>query len=291
MSGCTLCPRLCGADRTLGELGMCGQNDGIRICRAAPHMFEEPPISGERGSGTVFFAGCSLGCVYCQNRDISRGKDLGREVSPRELADIFFKLRDEGVHNINLVTATHFADKVRLALEIAKPTLGIPVVYNTSGYERVETLVSLNGLIDIYLPDLKYASDELAKKYSSAPDYPSVAEKALSEMYGQVGKFEYGADGMLKKGVVVRHLVLPGARKDSMKALDMLAATLPPSEILLSLMSQYTPEFALDTPYKELHRRVTTFEYNAVLQHALSLGFDGFMQERSSATKIYTPEF
>lgn len=291
MSGCKLCPRLCGADRVAGQLGFCGQGDTMRVCRAAPHMFEEPPISGERGSGTVFFAGCSLGCIYCQNRKISRGGEVGKKVSPHELADIFFELRDMGVHNINLVTAAHFADKVKIALEIAKPTLGIPVVYNSSGYERVETLKALEGLVDIYLPDFKYASGELARKYSHAEDYPKVAIEALREMHRQTGKYAYGEDGMLKRGVVVRHLILPSLRKDSMQALDMLANALPPSEILLSLMSQYTPDFALDTPYPELHRRITSFEYNSVLKYALSLGFDGFMQERNSATKNYTPDF
>ena len=291
MSKCFLCPRMCGADRQAGERGVCGEGNEIRIARAALHMFEEPPISGERGSGTVFFSGCSLRCVFCQNKAISRGGDGGRQVSPRELADVFFELRDMGAHNINLVTPTHFAEGVIEALELARPTLGIPVVYNTSGYERVETLRRFEGLVDIYLPDFKYASGELARKYSAAPDYPETAKAAICEMYRQVGKYSYGEDGMLRRGVVVRHLVLPSARRDSIAVLDRLSSIAPKSDILLSLMSQYTPEFAADSPYSELRRKVTSFEYDSVLEYALSLGFEGFMQGRASATAKYTPDF
>ena len=182
MSKCYLCPRMCGADRSLGERGVCRQGENIRVSRAALHRFEEPLISGERGSGTVFFSGCSLRCVFCQNSAISRGGDNGREVSPEELADIFFELEAEGAHNINLVTPTHFAEGVISALTIARPRLSVPVVYNTSGYERVEVLRRLEGLVDIYLPDFKYASSELAAKYSAAPDYGEVAEAALCEI-------------------------------------------------------------------------------------------------------------
>lgn len=291
MKSCELCPRLCRADRERGETGYCGQTAEIRICRAAPHFFEEPPISGENGSGTVFFAGCSLGCVYCQNKDISRASAQGRVVNPSELADIFLELEQSGVHNINLVTPTHFADGVRSALELCRHKLKIPVVYNTSGYERVETLRTLDGLVDIYLPDFKYASSDVARKYSHAPDYPEVAASALLEMFRQTGKYKYGGDRMLESGVVVRHLVLPSNRKESILALDTLSRLLPVKDILLSLMSQYTPEFALDTEFSELHRRLTTFEYNSVLSHALELGFDGFMQGRASASSIYTPSF
>ncbi len=291
MSECRLCPRLCGRDRSKGERGYCNEGETIRVARIAPHNFEEPPISGTRGSGTVFFVGCSLGCEFCQNKDISRGGIKGREIGPAELSDTFLKLQERGVHNINLVTPTHFADGVREALETAKPRLTIPVVYNTSGYERVETLKSFEGLVDIYLPDLKYASSELARKYSHAPDYPQIALSAIAEMYRQVGKYEFDGDGLLKRGVVVRHLVLPSARADSMAALRTLAETLSPKDILLSLMSQYTPEFALESQYKELKRRVTTFEYESVLKCALELGFEGFMQGRTSSTDVYTPNF
>ena len=291
MSLCNLCPRRCAVDRENGELGYCGQTSEIRICRAAPHFFEEPPISGTRGSGTVFFAGCSLGCVFCQNGSISRGVEKGEIVSPEALANIFLDLEQRGVHNINLVTPTHFSDGVRRALEISRPKLKIPIVYNTSGYERAEILRTFDGLVDIYLPDFKYATAETAKKYSAAPDYPEAVKSALKEMFRQTGAFEYSEDGILKKGLVVRHLVLPGNRQESISVLEELSKLLPVKEILLSLMSQYTPEFALDSPYPELHRRITTFEYNSVLSRALELGFDGFMQSKSSASSVYTPDF
>ncbi|MBQ8849578.1 MAG: radical SAM protein [Clostridia bacterium] len=291
MSKCYLCPRMCGADRSAGERGVCSQGADIRVSRAALHQFEEPPISGSRGAGTVFFSGCSLRCVFCQNREISRGCDVGDEVSPRALADIFLRLEAEGAHNIDLVTPTHFADGVIAALEIARPRLSIPIVYNTSGYERVETLRRFEGLIDVYLPDFKYASGELAAKYSSARDYPEVASAALTEMHRQVGKYSYGEDGLLRRGLVVRHLVLPSHRQDSMAVLLRLSELLPVGDILLSLMSQYTPEFAFDSEYKELRRRVTSFEYGSVLEYAHSLGFEGFMQGRSSASAKYTPDF
>ena len=290
MEGCRLCPRECGADRVT-ELGFCGQTKELRIARAALHPFEEPPISGTRGSGTVFFCGCSLRCEFCQNKVISRAASDGRTVTPAELAEIFLSLAAQGAHNINLVTPTHFADGIREALILAKPRLSIPVVYNSSGYERVETLRTLEGLVDIYLPDFKYASPTLAEQYSSAPDYASVAEAALSEMFRQVGPCECSPEGLLQKGVMVRHLVLPSARRDSIAVLDRLAALLPRDKIFLSLMSQYTPEFALDSPHRELHRRLTAFEYDTVLAHAEKLGFLGFMQDRASASAKYTPEF
>lgn len=291
MSACVLCPRLCGADRKGGQKGYCSQGDVMKISRIALHPFEEPPISGEKGSGTVFFSGCPLGCVYCQNKAISRGDGHGKEYSANSLAEEMLRLRDEGATNINLVTATHFTDKVASALEKARPALGIPVVWNSSGYERVETLRMLEGLVDIYLPDFKYSSAELASLYSAAPNYPSVAIQAIKEMHRQVGSYEYADDAMLKKGVVIRHLVLPSRRKESMEALRVLSEAVPVSEVLLSLMSQYTPDFALDTPYKELHRRVTRFEYESVLNVALKLGFDGFSQAREAAIRDYTPDF
>ncbi len=291
MRGCRLCPRDCGADRENGERGLCGEGAEMRISRISLHPFEEPPVSGKLGSGTVFFCGCSLKCVFCQNKKISRGEARGTEYSPEELAREMLLLRDEGASNINLVTPTHFADRVAETLRIVKPKLGIPVVYNTSGYERAETLKMLEGLVDIYMPDFKYASAETAKKYSSASDYPDVAAKAAAEMYRQVGKCEYAPDGTLKKGVLVRHLVLPGSRRDSIAVLEMLARTVPPSDILISVMSQYTPDFALDTPFTELHRRVTSFEYSSVVRVAEELGFDGFVQSRLSAVSDYTPKF
>ena len=207
------------------------------------------------------------------------------------LADLFLEIQDMGAHNINLVTATHFCDKVAEALKKAKDKLRIPVVYNTSGYERVESLKLLEGLVDIYMPDLKYCSSELSKKYSSAPNYFEVASEALREMYRQVGKIEYGEDLMLKSGVLVRHLVLPGARADSAEVLRAICRILPKDEILVSVMRQYTPEFAMDCEYKELKRRLTTFEYEKVSDLARELGIEGFFQGAESADKSFTPDF
>ena len=293
MNECYLCPRLCGARRETGELGFCAQGAQMRVARASLHMFEEPPISATRGSGTVFFAGCSLRCVFCQNRAISRAeeKNMGREVSIDELCDIFFSLKEQGAHNINLVTPTHFADKIAIALECVKDKLSIPVIYNSSGYERVETLKMLDGLIDIYMPDFKYGSAECAARYSSASDYVEVATASVAEMFRQTGEPYFDSDGLLLRGTLVRHLVLPAHRKDSILALNTLAKAVPPNKILLSVMSQYTPDFALDSPYENLHRRLTSFEYNSVVDHASSLGFNGFAQSRSSASTSYTPDF
>lgn len=290
MSACVLCPRMCGVDRTAGNVGVCGQSSEIRIARAALHPFEEPSVSGTRGSGTVFFVGCSLRCVFCQNQSISRYAAAGKTVTPSELADIFLRLQEQGAHNVNLVTPTHFADGIASALTVSRPHLTIPVVYNTSGYERTETLQMLDGLVDVYMPDFKYVSSELSQKYSKAPNYAAVASQALTEMYRQVGRWETDG-GLVKKGLLVRHLVLPGARKDSFAVLSHIAELLPVADIRISLMSQYTPDFASDTPYTELHRKVTSFEYQSVVDFALSLGFNGYIQKKSSASAVFTPEF
>lgn len=290
MTECFLCPRACGARRAEGTLGACGEGEKMRIARIALHPYEEPPISGKNGSGAVFFCGCPLHCVFCQNKAISRGGD-GRTYSSEALADELLRLEALGAANINLVTPTHFTDGIIKTLERVKPRLSVPVVYNTSGYESVRTLQRLEGLVDVYMPDFKYASSELAEKYSHASDYPSVVEKALCEMYRQVGAYRIGEDGTLKSGLLVRHLVLPSHRADSIAVLRRIAELLPVGAILLSLMSQYTPDFALDCEYKELHRRVTRFEYEAVLAVAEELGFDGFRQSRASAEKKYTPNF
>ena len=293
MSKCDVCPRNCNADRDAGQVGFCGQGADIRVARYGLHFFEEPPISGKRGSGTIFFSGCSLRCVFCQNREISRGEGLGANMSVSELCDVMLDLQARGAHNINLVTPTHFTEKIREALLRVKGSgeLKIPVVWNSSGYEKVGELSHLCGLVDIYMPDFKYCSQELGKKYSSAADYAEVATEALCEMYRQVGEYKYGDDGMLARGLLVRHLVLPGERRDSMAVLDHLAKILPADKILLSVMSQYTPEFAGDCEYKNLHRRVTSFEYSSVVEHSEKLGFEGFVQGKGSATSNYTPDF
>ena len=291
MDVCYLCPRMCGARRNEGEMGYCSSSDTMRIARIALHPFEEPPISGERGSGTVFFCGCSLGCVFCQNGKISRCEVEGRPYEPEALAEELLGLEHMGATNINFVTGTHFTPKIAEALKLVKNRLNIPVVWNSSGYERVETLRLLEGLVDVYLPDMKYMSADLADKYSSAPDYAEYALPAIAEMYRQVGRYSYSEEGTIKRGVVIRHLVLPSQRKDSIEVLRRIADTVPSQDVLLSLMSQYTPDFAMDTPYKELHRRVTRFEYESVLSVACELGFDGFSQDMRSAVKDYTPSF
>ena len=287
---CQQCPRGCGADRARSERGFCGVPQTFLVARAALHPWEEPFLSGTGGSGTVFFCGCNLRCVYCQNRVISRG-EAGRELTSAQLEDVMLRLAQAGAHNINLVTPSHYALELVPLLRRVKPRLGIPVVYNCGGYESVETLRALEGLVDIYLPDFKYYSSELSARYSAAPDYFEVASAALGEMLRQTGAPVLSSEGLLQRGTVVRHLVLPSCRKDSIALLHALSEGFGTDSLWLSLMSQYTPEFALDTPYRELHRRVTSFEYESVRQEALRLGFGGCMQDREAASADYTPDF
>ena len=289
MRACFLCPRKCGVDRTAGQVGVCGMTHTLRVARIAPHMWEEPPISGTSGSGTIFFTGCSLRCIFCQNRVISR-EGTGKTYTEAELTHAILSLRDEGVHNINFVTPTHYTSALARILETIKPTLGIPVVWNCGGYESVETLRMLEGLVDIYLPDFKYLSPDLARDYSAAPDYPERATEAVLEMYRQTGPYRE-ENGLAKGGLIIRHLVLPGCRADSMAVLRHIASILPPADIRISVMRQYTPDFAADAPYKNLHRRVTDFEYTSVLDEAARLELMGFSQSKEAATKAYTPDF
>lgn len=288
--GCELCPRRCNVDRAAGEVGVCAMSSHVYVARAALHPFEEPPISGTRGSGTVFFTGCSLRCIFCQNRDI-RTTAYGRAFSVAELGDLFLSLQREGAHNINLVTPTHYADQIAEALRLVKDRLSVPVVWNCGGYECVETLKMLEGLVDIYLPDFKYVSAELAGAYSAAPDYAEHATAALAEMHRQVGEVTFDTNGLMTRGVTVRHLVLPGSRADSIAVLDRIAQTVPVADIRLSLMRQYTPDFAPRSGPKSLLRRVTSFEYDSVMQHAIDLGFEGYFQTKESATAAFTPDF
>ena len=287
---CQNCPRACKADRLQGEQGFCGAPHLFSVARASLHMWEEPSVSGTKGSGTIFFTGCNLRCVFCQNREISRG---GKEnlLTDEELSAVMLRLRDAGAHNINLVTPTPYAHRLADLLPRVKPLLGIPIVYNCGGYESVEALRKLEGLVDIYLPDFKYLSSDVAEAFSSAPDYLPVATAALKEMVRQTGAPQLSKNGLLEKGTIVRHLVLPGHRGDSLAVLRHLAEEFGTKSFLLSLMSQYTPAFASDCPHRELHRRVTTFEYNAVLEEALKLGFEGYLQSRTSATSDFTPDF
>ena len=285
MDGCILCPRQCGVDRT-ERVGYCGSGSLPKVARAAKHHWEEPCISGTEGSGTVFFSGCTLGCVFCQNREISRG-GTGREVTIEHLADIFKRLEGQGVHNLNLVTPTHFTPQILQALELSKTT--VPVVMNCGGYERVETLRQWEGKVQVYLPDLKYFSPELSAKYSAAPDYFAVASKAIMEMHRQQPQLVWEGD-LLKSGLIIRHLVLPGCMKDSLQILDFLDNHLPKDSFLLSLMSQYTPTENCKQ-FPEINRRVTTYEYRKVADRAAELGFFGFAQDRRSAKEEYTPPF
>ena len=287
---CFLCPRGCGVDRTDGKLGFCAMDGEIRVARAALHPFEEPPISVERGSGTVFFTGCSLRCIFCQNSAI-RTPESGKILSVEQLADLFLFMQEKGAENINLVTATHYASGIAEALRIAKPRLHIPVVYNCGGYERVETLRTLAGLVDVYLPDFKYVSSELSAAYSAAPDYAEIATAALAEMVAQTGAVQFDARGKMTRGVIVRHLVLPGCRADAIAVLERVAETVPVADIRLSLMRQYTPDFAPDDAPKNLKRRVTSFEYESVMARAVELGFEGFFQGKEAASAAYTPNF
>ena len=283
---CTLCPRRCGVDRTRGQLGFCKMPGQIHAARAGVHYWEEPVISGSFGSGAVFFSGCTLKCAFCQNYDISQ-ENFGKPMTSAELRAAFERLIDEGVQNINLVTPTHFLPDILPALE---PKLPVPVVYNCGGYESVETLRQLEGKIDVYLPDFKYSDNALAKKLSSAPDYFETASAAILEMYRQVGKPLLDDDEM-KRGVLVRHLVLPGCVDNSLGVLDWVAEHFRSGDILFSLMSQYVPMGrAVDMP--PFDRRITELEYDSVLSYMMLLGIeDGYTQDFSSAERGYTPSF
>ena len=289
---CTLCPRACAVDRAKAH-GYCGAPAEIMVARAALHMWEEPPISATRGSGTIFFAGCNMGCVFCQNREISRPEALaGKAFDEDGLWRIMVALRHRGAHNINLVTPTHYADRIARVLAAHKHELGIPVVYNCGGYESVEALKMLDGLVDIYLPDFKYFSSELSKKYSNAPDYMQVASVALDEMLRQQSGCVFDEDGIMQKGVIVRHLVLPGCRKDSFDVLKKIAEIRGDRDMRISLMRQFTPDFLPDgDEFSSLRRRLTSFEYDSVLKLADELGFEGFSQGPESATADFTPNF
>ncbi len=287
---CTLCPRLCHADRT-SSFGFCGCSDRLKAARAALHFWEEPCISGTKGSGAVFFSGCTLQCCFCQNYPIS-SQGVGKELTASQLSRIFLMLQEKGAHNINLVTPTQYLPHILEALDLARPDLRIPVVYNCGGYERTETIDALKGYVDIYLPDLKYFSSQLSLTYSRARDYFSAASEGILHMIRQTGAPVFDPEsGILTKGVIIRHMVLPGAKEDSIRLLRWMKETLPEGSYLISLMSQYTPFYRSDQ-YPEINRRITSYEYNKVLDEAIRLGLtDGFMQEKSSAKEEYTPPF
>ena len=291
MGSCHICPRACGADREGGAHGFCGVSSTVRIARAALHMGEEPVISGTRGSGTIFFSGCNLRCLYCQNMEVSHSAK-GREITVRELGERMLALQQQGAHNINLVTPTHSAPQIIEALQRVRSRLYVPVIYNCSGYESLDTIDALKGLIDVYMPDLKYHSSALSAEYSGAADYFTVARAAILHMQKQVGKPEMTKNGLMSRGVLVRHLVLPGCRKDSIEIMKQLSLMFSPDDFLLSLMSQYTPDFvSKDCPHENLRRRITSLEYESVVNEMQKYGFCGFIQQRTSASAAFTPEF
>lgn len=290
LEDCTLCPRNCHVDRTRGQLGACRANDELVVARAALHMWEEPCISGEKGSGTVFFSGCALGCVYCQNQSIARGL-AGRKITTERLSDIFMELQEKGANNINLVTPGHYIPQILEAIDTAKRKgLRLPIVYNSGGYEKAGTIKLLEGYVDIYLPDLKYMSGEISRKYSNAENYFLYASEAIREMVRQAGKPVFNNDGIMTRGVIVRHLTLPGYMKDSKDILEYLYDTFGDS-IFISIMNQYTPLPHVE-PYTEINRKITEEEYEELVDYALYLGVEnGFIQEGETASESFIPEF
>ncbi|MCI8465751.1 MAG: radical SAM protein [Lachnospiraceae bacterium] len=293
MEGCRLCPRECGADRKKGEKGLCSvSGEGVLVARAALHQWEEPCISGETGSGAVFFAGCPLRCVYCQNYDLARGK-AGKQISVRRLSEIFLELQEKGAANINLVTPTHYTPEIIRAVRTSREQgLFLPIVYNCSGYEKVETLRMLKGVVDVYLTDFKYMDKETAARYSKAPDYPKAAKAALEEMTRQTeGETVFDGDGIMKKGVIVRHLLLPGHLKHAKAVIKYVYETYG-DQVYLSLMNQYTPFSRTNEEFPELSRKVTRREYERLVDYALLLGVDhGFIQEGETAGESFIPIF
>lgn len=286
---CRACPRECGIDRSK-TVGFCGCGKKVRLARVGMHMWEEPCLSYGNGSGTIFFSGCNLRCVFCQNYRISH-EHQGREITIEKLAEEILRLQKEGASNINFVTPSHYIENLAMVLKMVRGCLHIPVVYNSSGYDSVEALKKLNGLIDIYLPDLKYYSPMLSKRYSGAENYFSVAANALKEMWRQTGYAAFDRQGHMTKGVLVRHLVLPTHTDDSMKIFSYLAECYDPAKMAVSVMSQYFPAYKA-SKFKELQRRITAQEYDRVVNYVVDLGFSvGFLQERSAAKEEYVPDF
>ena len=287
---CALCPRKCGAERLLGKIGFCGGGKEVKVARAALHFWEEPCISGEEGSGTVFFSGCTMRCVFCQNREISRG-EAGKIISVERLSEIFLELQEKGANNINLVTPMHFAPQITAALDIAKEKgLSLPIVWNTGGWELPESVEAVKDYADIWLSDFKYFDNSLAEKFSNARNYFEIASESLKKMVGQTGEAVFDDNGMMKKGVIVRHLVLPGHTDDSKKILRWLWENFG-DKIWISIMNQYTP-LCTDERYPELFRSVTDEEYEEIIDFAVSLGIENaFVQEGGAVGESFIPPF
>lgn len=291
MNNCILCPRNCGVNRARGSKGFCSESDAVRVARAALHYWEEPVICGTKGSGAVFFTGCNLKCIFCQNASIA-ANEIGKEITVDRLADIFLELQEQGAVNINLVTASHYVPQVALGLRQAKNKgLQVPVVYNTSAYEKVESLMLLDGLVDIYLPDMKYADAVMAKRYSNAENYPEVAKAAIAEMFRQVGRSVINEQtGLLQRGMIVRHLVMPEGVKNAKAVLEYLYQQYG-DDIYISIMNQYTP-LRQFTNYPALNRKVTKREYDRVINHAMEIGIcNAFIQEGETAEESFIPKF
>lgn len=290
LEDCTLCHRNCHVNRLIGKEGYCNSSEKVKIARVSLHQWEEPCISGTNGSGTVFFSNCNLKCVFCQNHAIS-SNGVGKEISIDRLSNIFLEQQERGAHNINLVTPTHFVPQIIEALKIAKSNgLTIPIVYNTNSYENIDTIKALDGYIDIYLPDLKYYKNEYALKYSKAPDYFKKASASICEMVKQVGPPKFDSHGLMTRGVIVRHLMLPGLLFDSKKIIDYLYSTFGDS-IYISLMNQYTPSHNV-ADYPEINRTINPKHYEALINYCLSLGItNAFIQEEGTASESFIPEF
>ncbi len=291
LTKCELCPRRCGADRAAGQQGRCHAPAGLLLARAALHLWEEPCLAGDSGAGTVFFVGCPLGCVYCQNAAIARGEG-GIPVTPERLADIFLELEAKGAKTVDLVTPTHYAHLLATAIDLARRAgLTLPIVYNCGGYERVETLRTLRGYIDVYMPDLKYADATLAARYSAAPDYPEVARAAIDEMVRQCPHPVIGDDGIMQSGVLVRHLMLPGAYRNSHDVLKYLATTYG-DRIFISLMNQYTPPAGIGERFPELAEPVRERDYRRLVAYATRLGVtQAYVQEDGTVSESFIPAF
>lgn len=285
---CNICPRECGINR-YKQKGYCKMPAQLYLSKAYLHMWEEPSISGEKGSGTVFFSGCNLKCILCQNYKIALG-DYGKEVDSEELANIYLKLQEKGANNINLVTPSHYIINIAKSLKIAKKRgLKIPVVYNTSSYDKVESLKILEGLVDIYLADFKYMESDIAYKYSKAENYSKIAKKAIKEMYRQTGENVFGEDGLMRKGVIIRHLVLPGHKEDSKKIIKFLYSEYG-DKVYLSIMNQYTA--VRNLPYENLNRKVEDKEYEEIIDYAIKIGVENaYIQEGGTVSESFIPDF
>lgn len=290
LSSCRLCPRNCNINRLNGEYGFCKSGDNVKLARVSLHQWEEPCISGSKGSGTVFFSNCNLRCIFCQNHEISQ-ENIGTEVSIERLSEIFLEQQSRGAHNINLVTPTHYVPQIIEALKLSKEKgLSIPILYNSNGYENIETIKALKGYVDVYLPDLKYFSDKYSIRYSSAPGYFNTATEAIKEMVQQTGECKFDSEGLIKSGVVIRHMMLPGLLFDSKKVIDFIYNTFGDS-VYVSIMNQYTPMFNA-AKYPEINKPVNPKHYDSLTDYALSLGItNGFIQDSEASSKAFVPEF